>query len=61
MPQKGYGMKQPNTVPVRIDRALYEAVAALAADQHRKVRQQIEMMLEQAMERQEPETRGGKR
>lgn len=53
-----------STVPVRIDRELYERVAAIASDERRKVRQQIELMLEQQIVRmleQQLETRGGRR
>lgn len=53
-----------STVPVRIDRELYERVAAIASDERRKVRQQIELMLEQQIVRsleKQLETRGGRR
>lgn len=53
-----------STVPVRIDRELYERVAAIASDERRKVRQQIELMLDRQivrMHEQQLETRGGRR
>lgn len=57
------GRRQPSTVPVRIDRELYDQLAAIAADEFRKVRQQIEMMLDQQIEARKAkiETRGGRR
>lgn len=55
--------KQASTIPVRIDRELYDAVAAIAVDERRKVRQQVELMLDQQLEARSKklETRGGRR
>ena len=53
------------SIPVRIDRDLYEKVSAVASDNRRKIRQQIEFWLEQALERMDApaqlETRKGAR
>jgi hypothetical protein len=49
--------RQPSTVPVRIDRELYAQVMGVAQQCRRKFRAQMELMLEQALERQQLETR----
>lgn len=43
--------REITSIQVRIGLDLYGRISALASDNHRKVRQQVEMMLEQSLER----------